>query len=322
MEIREIGEAGLLQLIFPYCLPGSVGDDGAVLSFAGENLVVTTDLLIDQVHFSGRTTSPIDTGWRAAAANLSDLAAMGASPLGITVGLGLPPNTKVDWVAGVYQGMQACLERFGTGIVGGDVCRSAVRTVAITAFGKVENTLVIRRNAAQPGGAIVVTGIHGKSKAGLELLLDLTLGNSLHPHDRQELIRAHQRPVPRLDTLPILADLQPEFVAGMDSSDGLRDAIVQICRASGVGARIDRSKITIYPGLEQLTTDPINWVLGGGEDFELVLCLPLPAAHVLVERLGGDAAIIGQTTVEPEILLVAEDATLLLDTFHQFQHFN
>jgi thiamine-monophosphate kinase len=322
MEIREIGEAGLLQLIFPYCLPGSVGDDGALLPFTGKNLVVTTDLLIDQVHFSDRTTSPINAGWRAAAANLSDLAAMGAKPLGITVGLGLPPNTQVDWVTGLYQGMQACLDRYDTGIVGGDICRSAVRTVAITAFGRVENNLVIRRSAAQPDGAIVVTGIHGKSKAGLELLLDLTLGNDLHPHHRQELIRTHQRPIPRFDVLPILADLQPEFVAGMDSSDGLRDAIVQICHASAVGARIDRSKLTIYPGLEQLTTDPIDWVLGGGEDFELILCLPLPAAHVLVERLGGDAAIIGQTTVAPEILLVAEDATILLDTFPQFQHFN
>jgi thiamine-monophosphate kinase len=321
MKIREIGEAGLLQLIFPYCLPGSVGDDGAVLPFTGENLVVTTDLLIDQVHFSDRTTSPLDAGWRAAAANLSDLAAMGATPLGITVGLGLPTHTEVDWVAGLYQGMQACLERYGTGIVGGDVCRSAVRTVAITAFGRVEHNLVIRRNTAQPGGAIMVTGTHGKSKAGLELLLDLTLGNDLHPNNRQELIRAHQRPVPRLDVLPILADLRPEFVAGMDSSDGLRDAIVQICRSSGVGARIDRSKLTIYPGLEQLTDAPIEWVLGGGEDFELVLCLPLPAAHVLVERLGGDAAIIGQTTVEPEILLLNDGAMMILDACSQFQHF-
>jgi thiamine-monophosphate kinase len=321
MEISEIGEAGLLKLIFPYCLPGTVGDDAAVLAFAGENLVVTTDVLVDRVHFSDRTTSAQDVGWRSATANLSDLAAMGAIPLGITVGLGLPPDTKVQWVEDLYRGLDACLERYETGIVGGDIYRSTVRTVAITAFGRVESSAVIRRNVAVPGAAIVVTGDHGKSKAGLELLLDLTLGNGLHPQDRQELIRTHQRPVPRLDVVPILTKLQPEFVAGMDSSDGLLDAISQICRASGVGARIDRSAISIHPGLAMLTENPLDWVLGGGEDFELVLCLPLPAAHVLVELIGGSAAIIGQTTTTPEILLVDDGTEILLNSISQFQHF-
>jgi thiamine-monophosphate kinase len=321
MEVHEIGEAGLLQLISPYCLPGSIGDDGALLSMTGENLVVTTDLLIDQVHFSDRTTSAVDVGWRAVAANLSDLAAMGATPLGITVGLGLPPATKVSWVAGLYQGMESCLSRYGTGIVGGDICRSAVRTVAITAFGKVSNLAVIRRNAAQPGGAIVITGTHGKSKAGLELLLNLKLGDLLHPEEQQELVRAHQRPLPRLDAIPILANLQPDFLAGMDSSDGLLDAITQICRASGVGARVDRSKLAIHPGISQLTANPLDWVLGGGEDFELVLCLPLPAANILVERLGGEAIIVGQVTTALEILLVDSCTEVLLNSLSQFQHF-
>jgi thiamine-monophosphate kinase len=321
MEIHEIGEAGLLKLIFPYCLPGTVGDDAAVLAFAGENLVVTTDVLVDRVHFSDRTTSAQDVGWRAAAANLSDLAAMGAMPLGITVGLGLPPDTQVSWVEDLYRGLGDCLDCYDTGIVGGDVYRSTVRTVAITAFGRVESRAVICRNAALPGAAIVVTGDHGKSKAGLELLLDLTLGNDLHPLDRQELIRAHQRPVPRLDVVPILAGLQPEFMAGMDSSDGLLDAISQICRASGVGARINRSAIAIHPGLSRLTNNPLDWVLGGGEDFELVLCLPVAAANVLVELLGGAAAIIGCTTTTPEILLVDDGTEILLNSTSQFQHF-
>jgi thiamine-monophosphate kinase len=321
MEIREIGEAGLLKLIFPYCLPGTVGDDAAVLAFAGENLVVTTDVLVDRVHFSDRTTSAQDVGWRSATANLSDLAAMGAMPLGITVGLGLPPDTKVKWVEDLYRGLDACLELYDTGIVGGDIYRSTVRSVAITAFGRVESSAVIRRNAALPGAAIMVTGDHGKSKAGLELLLDLTLANGLHPIDRQELIRAHQRPIPRLDVVPMITKLQPEFVAGMDSSDGLLDAISQICRASGVGARIDRSAISIHPGLSGLTENPLDWVLGGGEDFELVLCLPVPTANVLVELIGGTATIIGETTATPEILLLDNGTEIFLDSMSQFQHF-
>ncbi len=329
MKISEIGEAGLLKLIFPYCLPGTVGDDAAVLAFAGENLVVTTDVLVDRVHFSDQTTAAQDVGWRSAAANLSDLAAMGALPLGITVGLGLPPDTPVQWVEDLYRGLNACLERYDTGIVGGDIYRSTVRTVAITAFGKVESGAVIRRNAAVPGAAIVVTGEHGKSKAGLELLLDVNLGQELDLIDRQELIRAHQRPLPRLDVVPMITMLQPEFVAGMDSSDGLLDAISQICRASGVGARINRSAIAIPAGLTKLTENPIafgasgaiDWVLGGGEDFELVLCLPVSTAYALVELIGGTAAIIGTTTANPEILLVDDQTEILLTSHSQFQHY-
>jgi thiamine-monophosphate kinase len=321
MEICEIGEAGLLKLIFPYCLPGTVGDDAAVLAFVGENLVVTTDVLVDRVHFSDQTTSAQDVGWRSATANLSDLAAMGAMPLGITVGLGLPPDTQVQWIEDLYRGLKGCLEGYDTGIVGGDIYRSTVRTVAITAFGQVESSTVIRRDAAVPGAAIMVTGAHGKSKAGLELLLDVNLGKELNPIDRQEFIRAHQRPVPRLDVVTMITKLQPEFVAGMDSSDGLLDAISQICRASGVGARIERSAISIPSGLVRLTENPIDWVLGGGEDFELVLCLPLLMAQALVTLIGGKAAIIGETTVTPEILLVDDETEILLNSHSQFQHF-
>jgi thiamine-monophosphate kinase len=322
MEICEIGEAGLLQLIFPYCLPGTVGDDAAVLAFAGKNLVVTTDVLVDRVHFSEQTTTAYDVGWRSAAANLSDLAAMGATPVGITVGLGLPPTTPVQWVEELYRGLADCLQRYDTGIVGGDIYRSTVQTVAITAFGRLDSSVVIRRNAAVPGAAIVVTGDHGKSKAGLELLLNPGLGKGLNPAEYQELIRAHQRPVPRLDVVPMITGLQPEFVAGMDSSDGLLDAITQICRASGVGARIDRAALAIYAGLDRLTTNPIDWVLGGGEDFELVLCLPIPAAQTLVKLIGGQAAIIGETTATPKILLVNDGAETSLSSHSQFQHFS
>jgi thiamine-monophosphate kinase len=107
----------------------------------------------------------------------------------------------------------------------------------------------------------------------------------------------------------------------MDSSDGLLDAISQICRASGVGAKIDRSAISIHSGLVKLTENPLDWVLGGGEDFELVLCLPIPAAHVLVELIGKKAAIIGETTATPEILLVDDGTEIILNSSSQFQHF-
>ncbi len=325
--IKNLGEQGLLKLIQPYCVPNSIGDDGAIVRVPADcELVVTTDVLVDGVHFSDRTTTPYDVGWRSVAANLSDLAAMGAAPLGITVGLSLPPELPVVWLEQLYTGMRDCLARYGTGIIGGDLTRSQVTTVAITALGTVQPARVIRRSTAQVGSAIVITGYHGNSHAGLQLLLHPELGQHLTPEDRQILITAHQRPVPRLDVMPILDELcQTAGIAGMDSSDGLADAIVQICRASGVGAIINQENIPIAPALVKMSPETaLASALSGGEDFELVLCLPTPIALDLVARLGLGAAIIGRITQSPEILLIdARDrsARINLDLQSGFQHF-
>lgn len=327
--IHNIGEQGLLQLVRRFCPTAVVGDDAAVLALpTARSLVVTTDMLVDGVHFSDRTTSPTDAGWRAAAANLSDLAAMGATPVALTVALGLPGETPVDWVEELYRGMAACLQPYQTEIVGGDICRSPVRTVAITAFGQVDPQRAIRRHTAQPGNAIVVTGMHGASRAGLELLLHPEWGRQLSDRDRQTLITAHQRPQPRLDVLPILREIvAPEIpIAGMDSSDGLADAVWQICRASGVGANLDGSRLPTPPMLTQMASPErsLEWVLYGGEDFELVLCLPEELAVQLVRRLGNSAAIVGTITPEPDVILTDThhtnpDRALSLD--RGFQHF-
>jgi thiamine-monophosphate kinase len=321
MQIKDIGEAGLLQRIFPFCLEGTVGDDGAILQMPPDrSLVVTTDVLVDKVHFSDRTTSPADIGWRAAAANLSDLAAMGATPLGITVGLSLPETTEVAWVEELYGGLRDCLSQYQTGIIGGDLCRSNTITVAITALGAVDPAQAIRRDRAQAGGAIVATGDHGKSRGGLELLLNPDSGKSLSEVDRQTLILAHQRPLPRLDVLPILRELRSPWIAGMDSSDGLLDAISQICRASGVGAIVEN--LPIAPALSRLRADPQDWVLTGGEDFELVLCLPMDIARILVDRLGEGAAIVGYTTADRSLIWRRADGDIDLERgYRSFQHF-
>jgi thiamine-monophosphate kinase len=334
MLVSDLGERGLLKLIQPYCLPGTIGDDGAIVQPPPDcELVVTTDVLVDGVHFSDRTTTAFDVGWRSVAANLSDLAAMGALPLGITVGLSLPPTLPVVWLEELYRGMQACLERYGTGIIGGDLTRSSVTTVAITAVGAVRKDRIIARSTAQIGDAIVVTGYHGDSHAGLKLLLNPELRQNasaeLQAH-HQALITAHQRPQPRLDVLPILDRLHQNAsqiftIAGMDSSDGLADAIGQICAASGVGAILTRSTIPLSPSLSQIFPDTaLDSALYGGEDFELVLCLPAPVALELVDRIGSGAAIIGKVGRSPDIVLVDDfgaDPPIYLDRQSGFQHF-
>ncbi|MBD0389270.1 MAG: thiamine-phosphate kinase [Nostoc sp. C3-bin3] len=331
-QVQEIGEQGLLERLQRFCPPEIIGDDAAVLVTAPEqSLVVTTDVLIDGVHFSDITTSPEDAGWRAAAANLSDLAAMGASPLGITVGLGLPGEVRVSWVERLYQGMTECLQKYNTSIVGGDVVRSPVTTLAITAFGQVKPSQIIRRSTAVVGDAIVATGVHGASRAGLELLLHAELGQNLKDTERTALILAHQRPQPRLDVLPILwkilASPCPMPIAGMDSSDGLADAIIQICRASGVGAVLERREIPVPKTFNHWLTQEqaLEYALYGGEDFELVLCLPQKSALALVKHLSQGAAIVGNITSGSTVLLHDEQKKFpdqVLSLSQGFQHFN
>lgn len=329
-KVRDLGEQGLLEQLQRFCPADVIGDDAAVLPFpeSGQKLVVTTDVLVDGVHFSDRTTSPQDAGWRAVAANLSDLAAMGASPLGITVGLAINGEVAVSWVLDLYQGMSDCLQQYQTPLVGGDICRSPVVNISITAFGQVSPHRIIKRAAAKLGDAIVVTGMHGASRAGLELLLNPELGQNLPEFERQLLIKAHQRPKPRLDVLPMLWQILGESsiqIAGMDSSDGLADAVLQICRASSVGAVLERTKLPLPPAQQLATPTQIwDWVLYGGEDFELVLCLPSEPAEALVKQLGGEVTIIGQITSGNEVWLrdsTGNYADQMLKLNRGFQHF-
>ncbi len=355
MRVQDIGEQGLLKILQRFCPPDIIGDDAAVLKTNPEqSLVVTTDVLVDNIHFSEITTSPEDVGWRAAAANLSDIAAMGASPLGITVGLSLPGDVLVSWVERLYQGMTECLRKYDTAIVGGDLVRSPITTLGITAFGQVHPHRTIYRHTAQVGNVILVTGIHGASRAGLELLLHPDAPNLINESEKRALITAHRRPQPRLDVLPILWQIlnspptpllpnatcdnggnprnavAPPYsllpISGMDSSDGLADAILQICRASNVGAILDWQKIPKPKAFENWLTpaQALEYTLYGGEDFELVLCLPYQFADILVQELGKNAAVIGITTSNLNVVLHDEKKEIpdqVLTLNRGFQHF-
>ncbi len=335
-RVRDIGEQGLLAKLQRFCPPDVIGDDAAILpTKPDQSLIVTTDMLVEGVHFSDVTTSPEDAGWRAAAANLSDLAAMGATPLGITIGLGLPGDVTVNWVERLYQGMTECLQKYDAPIVGGDIVRSPITTLSITAFGQADPNFIIRRSTAQIGDAIVLTGIHGASRAGLELLLHPEIAQNLKKQEQTALITAHQRPKPRLDVIPILREIvesQSKIqnlkskIAGMDSSDGLADALLQICRASQLGAMIEASKIPFPSAFQNWLTreKSLEYALYGGEDFELVLCLPPEPALALVQKLGTGAAIIGKITSDTTVILHHEQAEIpdqVLTLSQGFQHF-
>ncbi|NJO21292.1 MAG: hypothetical protein HC838_16340 [Spirulinaceae cyanobacterium RM2_2_10] len=199
--------------------------------------------------------------------------------------------------------------------------------MAITALGSVTPAQALRRQTAQPGDAIVATGWHGASRAGLELLLHPQAGQMLAAEARDRLICAHQYPRPRFDVLPYLEALTLEHPpAAMDSSDGLADAVLQLCRTSGVGARLDGAALPMPPELASwlASETTLEWTLYGGEDFELVLCLPEGAARSLVAALGHGAAIIGQITAGSEVTLSTPDGSSPEQTLtltRGFQHF-
>ncbi len=328
-RVEDIGETGLLKIVQGYCPGQAVVDDAALVAITpGQQLVVTTDVLVDGVHFSlGQanpeliTMSGLDVGWRAAAANLSDLAAMGANPLGITVGLSLPGKTPVAWVEQIYQGLTNCLGSYGHApILGGDICRSGVLSLAVTALGEVIPEQAIYRHTAQPGDLILVTGVHGASRAGLELLMRPDWGDFLAQEQRQALINAHQRPTPRLDVIQAIRQHLPTArISGMDSSDGLADGILQICQQSQVGATLWGEAI---PLVNQLPED-LRWAWGlyGGEDFELVLTLNPDAANALLPKLRPGATTIGEITANPEIVIKTPKRIIALEPEQRFQHF-
>ena len=295
MRLRDLGEWELLRRLSVYAPPGQFADDAALLSEQdGRQLVVNTDVLVEDVHFSDATIGPRDLGWRAAAANLSDLAAMGCTSVaGITVALVAPGDTPWSWVEGVYEGFSEALKRYGGTLLGGDCSSGSQRLLSITALGHLSPGCAIRRSDGRPGDWLVSSGPHGLSRLGLALLLnELPQADveALSPQLREQAIRAHRRPQPRLDVVEALHHSrpagQPWRVGGTDSSDGLAAAAQAIAAASGCSAALERRKLPMEPGLAQLEQGEA-WCLGGGEDFELVLALEPVWAQALIASQPG-----------------------------------
>ena len=300
-SLADLGEWQLIDRLAAFAPAGQFDDDAALLTCGGP-LVVTSDVLVEGVHFSDATTAGFDVGWRAAAANLSDLAAMGCTgALGLTVGLVAPGATPWPWVEAVYIGLQACVERQGGMLLGGDCSGGAQRLLAITALGNLPRSTsgepqAIRRRDGRPGDLLVCTGPHGLSRLGLALLQPADQLEQLHLPQAliERALERHQRPCPRFDAVRALRCQQPRGtswrVAGTDSSDGLAAAAAAIARSSGCRALLDHRRLPLDPAMANLAQAEA-WCLGGGEDFELVLALEPPWAEALVQHLPSSAVI-------------------------------
>jgi len=284
MKLSEIGEEALIErLVREHHLPVSgkglvvgVGDDAAVLSVEGRNelLIVTTDMLIEGVHFRLDWITPRELGWRAVAANISDIAAMGGVPTWTFVSIGLKPDTEVAFVDALYDGMTECARRFGSEVVGGDTNSARSETViSVTQMGRIEPDRVARRSGARIGDRILVTGHLGDSRGGLELLL------KHGPEARrisERLVSAHLTPTPRVSESRAAVGTGT-VRAMMDLSDGLGADLPKLCKASGVGAVVYADKLPISDDLrraaELLGMSAVELAASGGEDFELLMAV-------------------------------------------------
>jgi thiamine-monophosphate kinase len=320
MKISDLGEFGLIDRIRKASArntkraPIGIGDDAAALLLSpSSTLLATTDMLIEGVHFDLRTTDLYSLGWKAAAVNLSDIAAMGGVPRFCLTALGIPASLTVEDISEFYRGVNACLKKFGTVLVGGDTCSSRKGLiVSVTVLGEVQTKHAISRSGARPGDLLYVTGTLGDSGAGLEILKRGSgvrgqgLGNTKNAGARR-LIEKHLRPVPRI------ADGRKLAAAGIasamiDVSDGLSSDLGHLCAQSGAGAEVFADRIPLSKELRSakaLKRPPLAYALSGGEDYELLFTVP-PGKTKKLKAMQIAATEIGIITRDRSMRLIDE----------------
>jgi len=313
MKVSDLGEFGLIERLrdriaqqqplhrSPSAPPGErhtqlllgIGDDCAVWSWGGDSHLSTTDTMVENVHFTLDHTSWTDLGWKALAVNVSDIAAMAGIPDYALITLGVPPGAEVDSVDGLYQGLLECALAYDMLLAGGDIVSSPVWFISITLNGRPGGAVpfpnnVLLRSVAKPGEAVAVTGHLGSSAAGLRFLQ----GASAAP---AHILRAHTRPVPRIDTARLALDAGVR--CGMDVSDGLVGDLEKICAASGVAAEVDVLSLPVDPVVR--AAFPNEWTslaLSGGEDYEILMTGPAEVLDAIRERTDLPITVIGRIT--------------------------
>lgn len=327
-EISSLGEFGLIDRLtqdFPLKNPSSkfgVGDDAAVLEFGDEETLVTTDLLLEGIHFDLRYVPLKHLGYKAAVVNFSDIYAMNGTPKQITVSIGVSSRFTVEHIEELYSGIKLACEVYGVDLVGGDTSASVTGLViSVTCIGTACKDEIVYRNGAKETDLICVSGDLGAAYMGLQLLERENMvaagakeGEEFQPkfEGKEYILERQLKPEARKDIIEILKGKGIKPTSMMDVSDGLSSELLHICKKSGVGCRVFEDKIPIdYQTAimaEELNMNLVMAAMNGGEDYELLFTVPL-VDHEKVEKING-VSVLGYIT-KPELgtAMVTRDGT-------------
>jgi thiamine-monophosphate kinase len=314
-EISELGEFGLIDRLtaklphFNEATKYGVGDDAAVLHYPDKEVLVTTDLLLEMVHFDLTYVPLKHLGYKSAVVNFSDIYAMNGTPRQITVSLGISKRFTVEHIAELYAGMRLACEEYGVDLVGGDTTASNQGLViSITCIGDAPSDKIVYRNGAKDTDIICVSGDLGAAYMGLQLLEREKVASAGNPdfepafQGKEYIIERQLKPEARRDIIAELAKANIKPTAMMDVSDGLSSELLHICKQSKVGCRVyeDRIPIDYQTAVmaEELNMNLVTAAMNGGEDYELLFTVPL-TAHDAVSKIKG-IKVIGYIT-KPEL---------------------
>lgn len=322
-QLSEVGEFGLIKLLSSKIkvenkstLKG-IGDDAAVLDFKDKHVVVSTDLLVENVHFDLAYVPLKHLGYKSIVVNLSDIYAMNAKPTHVTISLAMSSRFPVEAVEELYEGMRLACKRYGVDIVGGDTSSSIKGLIiSVTAIGEVEKGKVVYRNGAKINDILCVTGDLGAAYLGLQLLEREKEVFKTDPNMQPEfenyeyLIERQLKPEPRNDAVQFFAENNILPTSMIDISDGLSSEILHICEESNVGCRVYEDKIPLDPDTDkfarELNIDPSIAALNGGEDYELLFTIS-PFDYEKIRNNPAFSAIGHITDLDSGTLLVARD---------------
>ena len=303
-EISSLGEFGLIDRLTGGLVPKhhstslGVGDDAAVLEYPAEtDILVTTDMLLENVHFDLTYVPLKHLGYKAAVVNFSDIYAMNGAPRQITVSLGVSKRFIVEHMEELYAGIRLACEIYGVDIIGGDTCASHQGLIiSITCIGEAGRGNAVRRSGAKPTDIICVSGDLGAAYMGLQLLEREKIASAgrkdFEPDfaGKEYIVERQLKPEARRDVVEALAKAGIKPTSMMDISDGLSSELLHICKQSGVGCRVYEERIPIdYQTAlmaEELNMNLVTAALNGGEDYELLFTIPL-SDHDKISELPG-----------------------------------
>ncbi|WOD44765.1 thiamine-phosphate kinase [Hwangdonia lutea] len=289
-QLSDLGEFGLIdhltknfKIKHTSTIKG-IGDDAAVLGFKNKNIVVTTDLLVEGVHFDLSYMPLKHLGYKAVIVNLSDVYAMNASATQITVSIAVSNRFPLEALEDLYAGIETAASIYNIDVVGGDTTSSTTGLlISVTAIGAVESGAEVYRNGAKPNDLLVVSGDLGGAYMGLQVLEREKEVYKVNPNSQPDLepysyiIERQLKPEARKDIVKLLSDLKLKPTSMIDISDGLSSEIIHICKQSKVGCDLYEDKIPLDPQVistcEEFNIDSTTVALNGGEDYELLFTI-------------------------------------------------